>query len=106
MLVSQVVVKLTFLSGDVRQADHVPVRFAAGDLPDEVRNLPEKLREAAQLRENNPAATLSELAALADPPVSKPAMSHRLRSIIERSGQSQGTRGARGVCWRDPAAPS
>ena len=28
-----------------------------------------------------------ELAALADPPVSKPAMSHRLRSIIERSGQ-------------------
>ena len=44
MLVSQVVVKLTFLSGDVRQADHVPVRFAAGDLPDEVRNLPEKLR--------------------------------------------------------------
>ena len=52
-----------------------------------IDGLPEKLREAAQLRENNPAATLSELAALADPPVSKPAMSHRLRSIIERSGQ-------------------
>lgn len=47
--------------------------------------LPEKLREAAVLREENPAATLSELAALADPPVSKPAMSHRLRNIIERS---------------------
>ena len=48
-------------------------------------SLPPKLLEAAQLREENPEATLSELAALADPPVSKPAMSHRLRGIIERS---------------------
>ena len=48
-------------------------------------SLPPKLLEAARLREENPEATLSELAALADPPVSKPAMSHRLRSVMERS---------------------
>ncbi len=47
--------------------------------------LPEKLRDAAQLREENPEATLSELAAMASPPLSKPAMSHRMRKLIELS---------------------
>ena len=47
--------------------------------------LPPKLYAAALLREENPEATLSELAALADPPISKPAMSHRMRKLIERS---------------------
>jgi len=50
-------------------------------------DLPEKLRQAALLREEHPEATLSELAAMALPPISKPAMSHRLRSIIEKSRQ-------------------
>ena len=47
--------------------------------------LPEKLKSAAILREENPEATLSELAAMADPPLSKPAMSHRMRKLIELS---------------------
>ena len=47
--------------------------------------LPEKLRDAARLREENPEATLSERAAMAEPPLSKPAMSHRMRKLIELS---------------------
>jgi hypothetical protein len=50
-----------------------------------LENLPEKLRQAALLREDNPEATLSELAELVDPPISKPAMSHRMRKLIELS---------------------
>ncbi len=48
-----------------------------------VDTLPAKLRQAAAAREENPEATLSELAALMDPPISKPAMNHRLRRIAE-----------------------
>lgn len=47
--------------------------------------LPEKLRQAAELREENPEATLSELASLTDPPISKPAMSHRMKKLLELS---------------------
>lgn len=47
--------------------------------------LPDKLRQTALLREENPEATLAELAELTEPPVSKPAMSHRMRKLIERS---------------------
>lgn len=47
--------------------------------------LPEKLRQAAELREENPEATLSELAGMTDPPISKPAMSHRMKKLIELS---------------------
>ena len=47
--------------------------------------LPEKLRQTALLREENPEATLAELAELTEPPLSKPAMSHRMRKLIERS---------------------
>lgn len=47
--------------------------------------LPEKIRQAAHLREANPEATLAELAAMTEPPISKPAMSHRMRRLIELS---------------------
>lgn len=47
--------------------------------------LPRKLQDAAALREENPEATLSELAAMAQPPLSKPAMSHRMRKLIDLS---------------------
>lgn len=47
--------------------------------------LPEKLRTTARLRRENPEATLSELAAMLDPPVSKSAMNHRMRKLIELS---------------------
>ena len=45
--------------------------------------LPERLQETAFLRIANPEASLSELAMLADPPVSKSCMSHRMRKLME-----------------------
>ncbi|MCR5137422.1 MAG: DNA-binding protein WhiA [Oscillospiraceae bacterium] len=44
--------------------------------------LPEPLRDAALLRLANPEASLSDLALLSDPPVSKSCLSHRLNKII------------------------
>ncbi|MBP8639764.1 MAG: DNA-binding protein WhiA [Oscillospiraceae bacterium] len=49
-------------------------------------DLPEKLREAALLRIANPEASLTDLAALAIPPVSKSCISHRLRKLMEYIG--------------------
>lgn len=51
-----------------------------------LEGLPEKLREAALLRIANPAASLSDLAALSMPPVSKSCISHRLRKLTELGG--------------------
>lgn len=50
-----------------------------------ISSLPVKLQEAARLRVDNPESTLSELAALCDPPVSKSALNHRLRKLVELS---------------------
>ena len=44
--------------------------------------LPESLRDAALLRLANPEASLSDLAMLSDPPVTKSCLSHRLNKII------------------------
>lgn len=46
-------------------------------------SLPDKLHQTALLRVMNPEATLLELAVLADPPVSKSCMSHRLKKLVE-----------------------
>ncbi len=45
--------------------------------------LPAKLKQAADARENNPESSLSELAAMMDPPITKPAMNQRLKKLIE-----------------------
>ncbi len=45
-------------------------------------NLPETLQQTAMLRIANPEASLSELAALAVPPVSKSCMNHRLKKLL------------------------
>ena len=50
-----------------------------------LEQLPEKLRMTAQLRMENPEATLSELAQMFDPPVTKSAMNHRMRKLIEQA---------------------
>lgn len=54
-------------------------------------SLPEALQEAALLRIANPEASLTELAMLADPPVSKSCMSHRLRKLaaLGESGEEE-----------------
>lgn len=44
--------------------------------------LPLKMQQAIIARENNPEASLTELAAMMDPPISKPAMNHRLKKLI------------------------
>ena len=47
-----------------------------------LEKLPGKLLEAAVARENNPESNLTELAAMMDPPITKPAMSHRLKKLV------------------------
>ena len=44
-------------------------------------SLPEKLRQAAAAREENPSASLSELAAMMEPPITKPAMNNRMKKL-------------------------
>ena len=48
-----------------------------------VESLPAKLKQAMEARENNPEASLTELAAMMDPPITKPAMNHRLKKLAE-----------------------
>ena len=48
-----------------------------------LEKLPQKLLQAAQARESNPEASLTELAAMMEPPISKPAMNHRLKKLIQ-----------------------
>ena len=53
-----------------------------------LENLPGKLKHAAVARENNPASSLSELAAMMDPPITKPAMNHRLKKLMEMAKEA------------------
>ena len=48
-----------------------------------IEQLPPKLRQAALAREANPEASLTELAAMMEPPITKPAMNHRLKKLVE-----------------------
>ena len=47
--------------------------------------LPEKFKQAVVAREENPEASLTELAALMEPPISKPAMNNRLKKLVQMS---------------------
>ena len=48
-------------------------------------DLPDKLRKTAELRKEHPEATLLELAQMQEPPLTKSAINHRMRKIIELS---------------------
>lgn len=48
-----------------------------------LQNLGDKLKQTAELRLNNPEASIAELAAMAEPPVTKSCLNHRLRKIME-----------------------
>ncbi len=52
-------------------------------------NLPGKLLQAGKAREENPEASLTELAAMMDPPISKPAMNHRLKKLVAMAQEGQ-----------------
>ena len=54
----------------------------------EFENLPRKLQQALVARENNPEASLTELAAMMEPPITKPAMNHRLKKLVELSKEA------------------
>ncbi len=45
--------------------------------------LPAKLQEAMVAREDNPEASLTELASMMEPPITKPAMNHRLKKLVQ-----------------------
>lgn len=51
--------------------------------------LPLKLQQAANAREKNPEASLTELAAMMEPPITKPAMNHRLKKLVQISQEAQ-----------------
>ncbi len=50
-----------------------------------LEDLPDKLKEAVDLRMAHPELTLSQLCQLCDPPVSKSAFNHRLRKLLALS---------------------
>lgn len=47
-----------------------------------MEHLPVKLYQAAVAREQNPELSLTELAAMMEPPITKPAMNHRLKRLV------------------------
>ena len=53
-----------------------------------MEQLPAKLAQAAMAREENPSASLTELAAMMEPPITKPAMNHRLKKLVEMSREA------------------
>lgn len=53
-----------------------------------IDKMPLKLQQALRAREENPEASLTELAALMDPPISKPAMNHRLKKLVSMSKEA------------------
>lgn len=48
-----------------------------------LEHLPQKLQAAAKAREENPESSLTELAAMMEPPISKPAMNSRLKKLMQ-----------------------
>lgn len=54
-----------------------------------VENLPVKLQQAIEAREANPEASLTELASMMTPPITKPAMNHRLKKIVELAKEAE-----------------
>ena len=50
--------------------------------------LPEKLKETAILRREHPETTLTELAELHEPPISKSAVNHRMRKLLSMAAEA------------------
>lgn len=55
----------------------------------EMEKLPGKLKQAVEAREKNPSASLSELAAMMEPPITKPAMNNRMKKLIQLSREAR-----------------
>ena len=53
-----------------------------------LEQLPKKLQQAALAREENPESNLTELASMMEPPITKPAMNHRRKKLVELSKET------------------
>lgn len=53
-----------------------------------LEHLPQKLQAAAAAREKNPESSLTELAAMMEPPISKPAMNSRMKKILQTAKEA------------------
>ena len=51
-------------------------------------SLPAKLKQAADARMNYPESSLTELAAMMQPPITKPAMNHRLKKLVQMAQEA------------------
>ena len=54
-----------------------------------LEELPGKLKDAALAREAEPEASLTELAAMMVPPITKPAMNNRMKKLIQLAGEGK-----------------
>lgn len=52
-------------------------------------DLPEKLKQAALAREAEPEASLTELAQMMEPPITKPAMNNRMKKLMALAGEEK-----------------
>ena len=50
--------------------------------------LPSKLQEAAKARMDSPESSLSELAAMMEPPITKPAMNNRMKKLVQTAREA------------------
>lgn len=53
-----------------------------------LQKLPQKIQQAAVAREENPESALSELAGMMEPPITKPAMNHRLKKLVQMAKEA------------------
>lgn len=53
-----------------------------------LEHLPQKLQAAAAAREADPEASLTELAAMMEPPISKPAMNNRMKKLVQTAKEA------------------
>ena len=54
-----------------------------------LEQIPVKLMQAAMAREQHPEASLTELAAMMEPPITKPAMNHRLKKLVQMAQEAE-----------------
>jgi len=52
-------------------------------------HIPDKIKQAADARQKNPESSLTELAAMMVPPISKPAMNHRLKKLVQLAREAE-----------------
>ena len=53
-----------------------------------LENLPAKLKQAAIARQTNPSASLSELASMMEPAITKPAMNNRMKKLVQMAKEA------------------